>query len=452
MKTLNISFKPERRKDKRTGLIIDTNVQLLAEISCIGRIKPYTGIRLNHIDDFDITKQKLITGKKAKFGTIDLSPALVSEHLKNFELKYYSAFKKLIDTNTFFTIKDIHNFVKPRRETADSSNKRINPAKIIADIGKRQLNTNTIGNDRYDSYIIVSNIINRFILIKKRDFLLDRLTIDDVIDLGDFIKNEYLYVQNNPEIYKEEKRVKKIPRKQNTVSTYLGILSSVLKELKYNNPMTDGTRSGRSLLSEKYNQPIYLTIEELLFCLGSDYPIELKLDRDSFLLQCALGLRVGDYYTVSLESEIVTSKSFPYISYVASKTSHDQTYLETIETPIVKYAMDIINEYGYMPFRDYDSTQIKRSYNVNIRKLLKHWNISRMISIRGNNGIEKKPLYELGSSKLARKTFVDIINKSQLNPYLAGVHKEGSDAVHRYTHLTLEDRYKLFSMAFRQPF
>ena len=39
-----------------------------------------------------------------------------------------------------------------------------------------------------------------------------------------------------------------------------------------------------------------------------------------------------------------------------------------------------------------------------------------------------RPIYEVASSKLARKTHVDMLNKVQINYYAAGLHREGSKA------------------------
>ena len=59
-----------------------------------------------------------------------------------------------------------------------------------------------------------------------------------------------------------------------------------------------------------------------------------------------------------------------------------------------------------------------------------------------------RPLYEVASSKLARKTHVDMLNKVQINYYAAGLHREGSKAVFRYTSLELADRFALLNAAF----
>ena len=63
---------------------------------------------------------------------------------------------------------------------------------------------------------------------------------------------------------------------------------------------------------------------------------------------------------------------------------------------------------------------------------------------------EYLPLYEAASTKLARKTHVDIMNKVQVNIYAAGLHRQGSGAVHRYTMMELADRFALMNVAFDQ--
>ena len=91
-------------------------------------------------------------------------------------------------------------------------------------------------------------------------------------------------------------------------------------------------------------------------------------------------------------------------------------------------------------------------YNVHIRALLQHCGINRPVAqyneeTRRN---EYVPLYSVGSSKLARKTHVDMMNKVQVDMYAAGLHKVGSSAVARYTSMELVDRFKLMNAAFGQ--
>ena len=76
--------------------------------------------------------------------------------------------------------------------------------------------------------------------------------------------------------------------------------------------------------------------------------------------------------------------------------------------------------------------------------------ITRQVSIYNHELGENiyKPLYEVATSKLARKTHIDMLNKVQINFYAAGLHRAGSDAVFRYTNLELADRYQLLKAAF----
>jgi len=60
----------------------------------------------------------------------------------------------------------------------------------------------------------------------------------------------------------------------------------------------------------------------------------------------------------------------------------------------------------------------------------------------------EKPICDIATSKLARKTHIDMLNKVQINFYVAGLHRPGSDAVYRYTSLELRDRYELLKAAF----
>ena len=92
----------------------------------------------------------------------------------------------------------------------------------------------------------------------------------------------------------------------------------------------------------------------------------------------------------------------------------------------------------------------KQRYNKALKRLLEYCGITRQVCVfcpeSGDNIY--KPIYKVASSKLARKTHVDMLTKVQINYYAAGLHREGSDAVFRYTNLELKDRYKLLQVAF----
>jgi hypothetical protein len=93
---------------------------------------------------------------------------------------------------------------------------------------------------------------------------------------------------------------------------------------------------------------------------------------------------------------------------------------------------------------------INRNKDKALRRLLRLCGITRQVSLFCQETGENiyKPLWEVATSKLARKTHVDMLNKVQINYYAAGLHRAGSDAVFRYTNLELKDRLALLNAAF----
>ena len=59
-------------------------------------------------------------------------------------------------------------------------------------------------------------------------------------------------------------------------------------------------------------------------------------------------------------------------------------------------------------------------------------------------------LYTMGSSKLCRKTHLDMLTKVQVNMYVSGHHKEGSSAVKHNSSLILKDRFIFMCAAYKQ--
>ncbi len=65
--------------------------------------------------------------------------------------------------------------------------------------------------------------------------------------------------------------------------------------------------------------------------------------------------------------------------------------------------------------------------------------------------VKRIPLDTIGSSKLCRKTHVDIATKVQVNMYATGLHEAGSSAVEHYSKLEIKDLFVLMCVAFNQP-
>ena len=115
----------------------------------------------------------------------------------------------------------------------------------------------------------------------------------------------------------------------------------------------------------------------------------------------------------------------------------------------MRYALDIIKKWQFnFPILKYVTG--KSGYNVKIRKLLDQ--IDREVKVFDKDSFDNiyNPLYTMGSSKLCRKTHLDMLTKVQVNMYVSGHHKEGSSAVKNNSSLILKDRFIFMCAAYKQ--
>ena len=133
------------------------------------------------------------------------------------------------------------------------------------------------------------------------------------------------------------------------------------------------------------------------------------------------------------------------------KTADAQMDNTELKTPIVRFAFDIIKKTDFH-FPILKNVSGAFGYNNRIKALLQHFNIDRLVEQYNEETKENEyvKLYKVASSKLARKTHVDMMNKVQVDMYAAGLHKVGSSAVNRYTELEVKDRFVLMNAAFEQ--
>ena len=118
-------------------------------------------------------------------------------------------------------------------------------------------------------------------------------------------------------------------------------------------------------------------------------------------------------------------------------------------TPLMRTALEILKKYDFK-FSQLRNLWGKDGYNHLIKVLLENFSINRKCPIRDAETGKTKyvPVYELASTKLARKTFVNLMASCQVDLYAAGLHKRGSDAVERYAHIDLKERFLLMCFAF----
>lgn len=317
------------------------------------------------------------------------------------------------------------------------------------------------GDVRKKHYIVTRDSFERFLQIKNLMSLTpSEFTADMLMDLREFFTNEYKYVKRYSFLYKGMKKIN-IPqdkRESNTVVTRMKKLQTFFNELEDREEVLVspfrrlGKKRKEQILKELYDDPRFLHKDEFLKIMDTKVPKDLQQVKDVFLLHCTFGCRVGDFKNLSMDKIEVSEDGIPFVHYLPQKTVRTNAGREEIETPIMRFALDIIKKYDFnFPVLKYVSG--KSGYNVKIKRLLKHCNIDRKVKVFNSdkNDNEYLPLYEFGSSKLCRSTHVDMMRKVQVDLYASGLHKEGSRAVNRYTKEELRDRFALMCVAFAQP-
>ena len=315
-----------------------------------------------------------------------------------------------------------------------------------------------IGDGRYKVALGKAEKLRRFLIITKRtsagpnDF-----TTDILLEFRQFIYDEYLYVSQYPELYPQsaghhypQKRLR-----DTTVVHDLKLLQAFFAELEN----TDEIRRSpfrkislekrRILMHVMYDAPIFLKADELKKVMATKVPEHLQWAKDLFVLNCAIGCRISDLLHLTMDKVAMSDDGIPFVHYLPSKTARLQSSNKEIVTPLIEPAVEIINRTGLRLMKG-NPHYGKQCYNKALRDLLRTCGITRRVCLFCPETKDNiyKPLYEVASSKLARKTHIDILNKVQINYYAAGLHRTGSDAVFRYTNLELKDRYELMRAAF----
>lgn len=317
-----------------------------------------------------------------------------------------------------------------------------------------------IGEDRHKHIIVVVEKLERFLIINGiRGLTTQEFTDAHLMDFRNFLFDEYQYVKKNPKLY-EKMSLKSLPQARlsvNTVTSQLKMFQSFFNEMEnideiQKSPFRKlGKEKRKTVMKTLYDEPFFLRKDELLKIIHTDVPALLQDTKDAFVVQCAFGCRISDFQLMSMKTVAVTEDGIPYIHYIPLKLVDRQEGNIEVETPIIRYAFDIIKRTGFS-FPILRNVYGPEGYNASIKYLLSVCKIDR--DVKQFNEETKQndyvPLCKVASSKLARKTHVDIMNKVQIDQYVAGLHKVGSNAVKRYTSLEIRDKFALMNVAFGQ--
>ena len=281
----------------------------------------------------------------------------------------------------------------------------------------------TFAEKRMLQYNGLYNELKRYLTIRNQLNVLPKsFSADDLMKLRLFLFEEYKYVEKYPALYSEikERCIPSKERAQNTVAIKLRILQAFYTELEDRDEIDvsafrklDKNRR-KVVMKESYDAPVYL----------------LQEAKEAFLLQCTFGSHIDDFNSLNMDKVLSVPRGF-------------LTYA------IMRYALDIIKKWQFnFPILKYVTG--KSGYNEKIRKLLDQ--IDREVKVFDKDSFDNiyNALYTMGSSKLCRKTHLDMLTKVQVNMYVSGHHKEGSSAVKHNSSLILKDRFIFMCAAYKQ--
>lgn len=289
------------------------------------------------------------------------------------------------------------------------------------------------GYSRYRAFSFrrVIRSLHRYGVIRDRAITFDTLNERMLADFERFLADEYRYASDPTfaELYADARDATE-ERGANTTNGMLVQLRTfirwcVAQGLTNNNPFA------RYKVKENiYGTPYYLTLEERRTLYECELPPHLATIRDIFVFQCCVGCRVGDLVKLTPDNVIDGA-----LEYVPRKTKEGNPV--TVRVVLNATATEIVERY-----RDRSEGMLlpfvaDAYYNRALKECFTLAGITRKVTIIDPKSREevKRPLNEIASSHLARRTFVGNLYKQIKDPNIIASmsgHKEGSRAFARY--------------------
>ena len=365
-----------------------------------------------------------------------------------------------------FIEKQIKKFHKPTRISVAPTEES------FFDVMRKYLSTHKLSVARQKNFKVIMRSLCRFELFKKKEghrgfkMSFANLSVDILHQIEDFLGNEKDAFLKYPDIYEEipystkvavktpkRKRPPRLdengneipkgipkPRGQNSVADMMLRFRSFIIWANDNGYTSNNPFKHFTIGEIVYGTPIYITNRERNRLLETDLSDnkELETQRDIFVFQCLIGCRVSDLYKMTYRSIIGDA-----IEYIPRKTKEDRAI--TVRVPLNDTAKRLIAKY-----EDYERGSLfqfntEQDDNRKIKEAFKRAGLDRMVTVLDQQTREEiqKPLYEVASSHMARRSFIGNIYKKVKDPNLVGAlsgHKEGSKVFARYR--TIDDDMK----------
>ena len=352
--------------------------------------------------------------------------------------------KSAINTKWFKLVVDKYNH--PEKYTA-----KVEAKKTFYELAEEYLTKKGFSYDHTKAIRVLVRDVARYEGFRRatedKDFSfdVDKITRSDIEDFLDYLRNEKSLSEEYPKIFQKllksypigvkRGQCKLVVRGDNTLVKLTKKLKAFFVWLyetdKTKNRPFDGIKIG----SEKFGTPYYITIEERNAIADFDFSgsKSLEVQRDIFVFQCFVGCRVGDLIKLT-EDNIING----VLVYAPHKTKDEGDQTLQARVPLHPKAVELIEKYkGSVPDGRLFPFITPQKYNEAIKAIFTKVGITRNVVVRnpksGENEI--KPINEIASSHLARRTFVGNAYFKVSDPNIIGKmsgHVEGSKAFSRY--------------------
>ena len=280
---------------------------------------------------------------------------------------------------------------------------------------------------------VVSRAIARFEAYSGRRLEVDTMTADDLRAFETYQREEPEIVKKHPELLKvcPESRPPEA-RGGNTITGRMKLLRAVVNWAFKQGRSENKPFSRYTIHAAVYGTPFYISVEERnrVYRMNLSRHPELATQRDIFVFQCLVGCRVGDLIKLT-KSNVIDNG----IEYIPGKTREERG--EVVRVPLNSIAREILAKYKDIPGNRLLPFIAPQSYNIAIKRIFLAARLTRPVTILDPKTRQEvqKPLNEVASSHIARRTFIGNLYRQVQDPNLVGKlsgHKEGSRAFVRY--------------------
>lgn len=337
------------------------------------------------------------------------------------------------------TIND-YNFPKEEEQ-----NQQEEPQESFFDVYENYIDTHKFSDHRRRQNRVIWRTLKRFELYKykKHPFTFETITADVLRVFETFLAEEHTLTEDK----KYMKILKDVPesrppkaRGKNTINDILTRLRSFFIWAVDNDHTTNNPFRKYDITQCVYGTPYYISIDErnqLYNFDFSDRP-DLARQRDIFVFQCLIGCRVSDLWEMT-KSNIVDGA----IEYIPRKTKEGRAI--TVRVPLTATANEILERHKEDDNMKLFKFTSQQQYNRDIKELFRLSGLNRIVTIINptTREEEQRPICEIASSHMARRSFVGNLYKKVKDPNLIGKlsgHKEGSRAFSRYRDIDEDTR------------